>query len=365
MRQPVRFGSGSLAAAGATVLLVEAFHPLLVVPLQAAETAAWLAVLLAGLFALVLHWPVAAQLARLPGGNLMDLARRAAGVPGAIGTGLLVCGLLTYHSGLVVRKTAEMAVSSVYPHTPATFATVALLLCTGYGAWGGRAGLVRLCRSFMPLLAGAIVVILVGSAGWGSIGYLLPFWGPGPGLLLVRSAGLAYMFAPTLLYVLVTAGPVQDRPRLWRAGALCLAGGALLFALAEAVALKTYPLPLGSSVYYLLHRLARLTVGGRFFERIEAIWVLFWVFGTGCHLAAMIQAAATAYAQAFSLQSHRDAVLPLLALMATVGLFPRDIVQTSNWQYASAPFYWGIGLALPLALALLAAGRRRWRRRAG
>lgn len=324
------------------------------------ESAAWLATLLAGLVAFLLLWPVAAVLAARTGGGLIALARTAAGVPGAMATALLISGYVVSHSGLIFRQTTEMTVSAIYPHTPQTVATVALGGCILYGAYGGMAALVRLCRAFLPILVLAILLILAGSFGWGQARFLLPIWGPGPGLLPLRSVTLAGLYTPMLL-MLVAAGQLRDRKGLVRAVAVALAGSALLFAATKAVLVMAYPLPLANSITFPLHELSRLVLGGRFFERIEGVWTLVWVFATAAHLSILVHAAAVAMAEGFGMPDSRVAVPPLVTMMLAVALLPPDQTRAIRWHYAIEPARLAVAFGLPLALALLAA----WRRRSG
>jgi spore germination protein KB len=360
------FGSWSLAAATATVLLAVPFHPIIgYTALRAGATAAWLAVLMAGIVAVALYWLVAASLGALPNGGLISMARVAAGAPAAIITGLLVCSYLVLYSGFVLRRTAEMAVTSIYPHTPQTFPIVALAIAILYSTYGGLNGLVRLFQGFLPFLVLAILVILVGTVAWGEVTYLFPFWGPGPGTVAARSIKLMDLYSPAMLFLLVAAGQLRDRRRLWRAGVVTLGASTVAFVAILVVVLMTYPLPLAYSVTFPLHELSRLVIGGRFFERVEAVWVLFWFLGTACHVSAVLFTAAKAYADAFRMRTHRTAVLPLVALTLVISMFPRDVGESISWHEQEIPFAIGIGFGLPMVLALLATWRRRWAGRAG
>ncbi len=352
MAREIRYGSWSLAAAGLTVLFAQAFHPSMLGVLWAAETAGWLALLLAGLLAFALFWPVAVQVARVPGSSLISLARETGGRPTAVATALLAGGLLVYHSGLVLREASEMAVTLVYPHTPQTFAMVALVICVLYGALGGIDAMVLLCRSFLPVLLLVTVGILFGTLGWGEIRYLLPLWGPGPGLLLARTPLVVAIYSP-LLFLLAGASRLHDRQHLWRAGLVATVGVALLFAAVKVVLVMTFPYPLGSTIAFPLHALARLVIGGRFFERIESLWLFFWVYATACHLGAVLHASAAMYAEAVGFPSHRTAVLPLLLTAGTIALFPPDIGRAIAWHVKLAPVALGIAFGLPFLLVVV------------
>lgn len=356
--QKQQVGSWSLAGAGATVLIVQDYHPIVLAALRAGDTGAWIGMLAAGLLAAALLWPVILCLQRIPGGNLVSLARAAAGIPGAMGTAILVGGILVFQTGFVLRQTAEMAVSSVYPHTPQTFAVTALVLCILYGAWGGTGSLIRLCRLFLPILLLSIALVLVGTYPWGELHYLMPLWGPGAGALLRRSVLLTAMYAPAL-FLLVGAGLVKDRRQLSRSVLVTLGATAGIYAATKVVMVMTFPVPMAHSITFPLHEMSRLVLGGRFFERIEGVWVYIWVFGTACHLAALIHAAALAYADAFGMTSHRTAVFPLVMMSILVAFFPHDQSQAIFWHSMGAPAGLAIGFGLPLLLAGVAALRGR------
>ncbi|MFZ5814535.1 MAG: GerAB/ArcD/ProY family transporter [Bacillota bacterium] len=358
MHREIRYGSWSLGAAGATVLIAQSFHPTMLGVLWAGGTAAWLSILLAGLLSVALSWPVAVQVGRTPGGSLISLARAAGGGAAAFATAVAVGGLLVYHSGLVLREASEMAVTVVFPHTPQTFAMVALLLGALYAAIGGIDSIVILCRAFLPILLLVTGIILVGSMGWGEVRLLLPLFGPGPGPLLLRSPLVAALYSP-LLFLLAGADRLHDRRELWRAGLIAAAITMVVFALVKALLVMAFPLPLGEIIAFPLHAMARLVIGGRFFERIEALWLFFWVYATGCHLGALLHTASAMYAEAVGFPNHRPAVLPMLLAAGTIGLFPPDIGRAIAWHVNVAPVAVGIAFGLPLLLALVSRLRQR------
>lgn len=358
MDRKARFGTWSLAAAGITVLVSLVFHPVYLGPLWVSGTAGWLAFLLGGLLVGLLFWPVAGAVATSPGGTLISLARAAAGSPGAVGTALLVGGLLVYHAGLTLREASEMAVTMVFPHTPQTMAMVALVMGAAYGAYGGIDAIVFLCRAFLPVLLSLLLLVAIGTLGWGEFRYLLPLWGHGGRPLGVGSLLTVAIYTP-MLFLLVGSANLHDRRQLWKA-ALAVAGVATIcFTVLKVVLLMVFPYPLGESVAFPIHALTRLVLGGRFLERIESLWLFFWVYATACHLGAVLHTAAAMYAEAVGFPSHRTAVLPLILLAGTIALFPPDISQTIGWHTGAAPLAATIGFGLPLLLTGAAALRRR------
>jgi|GEM_PF-2336038 len=359
MEKSATFGSGTLAAAASVVVLSRGFHPIVLAALEVGETAGWLAMLLAGLMSASMYGAFSYWTRRLPSGSLDGLARAAAGRLGSMAMACLVAGLLIHHAGLVTRETSEMAVSAIYPHTPQTFPTTGLVLCTLFGAWSGLSSLARLCRGFLALQLFAMAVLLAGPVAWGNIRYLLPFWGPGPAILIGRSFLLTSMFSPVVLFLLIAGGSVTERSRRWWTGCAGIAAATLVLAVIKIVLAKAYPLPLGASVTFPLHALARLITGGRFFERVEGLWVMLWVFGTACHLSVLMHVAAANYARAFGMASHRGPLVTLVLVMTVVAFLPPDQMQTLSWHEGAWPFALAIGYGLPLSLVLLAGLRGR------
>lgn len=352
------YGNRSLAAMAAVAVLAKTFHPVMLLAAEWGQNAAWLVTLLATLLAALLVWPVAAALRRQQAGTLISVARRALGRPGAVGMALSQACAFTFMAAMILRETSEMALTVAFPHSPQTIATTTLLLGAVYIAWGDRSGLVRLGTVLLPLLLAALLVVTVGAMPWGEWWVLFPLWGPGPERLLLGAPVVAKFFAPMgVLFML--AGGVRDRKRLprWAVG-VTLATGTLL-TLVKLVLGVVLPYPKGVAVTFPLHLAARILLGGRFFERLEGLWLFVWVSVTVILSAALLYASAAALQQAFRLQTHRAAVLPLAAVTLTLAFFPENQADTVRLHEGAAGLLAALTLGLPALLAVIALLRGR------
>lgn len=354
------FGSRSLAALGILLTTIQGFHPKMLMMLEAGETAAWLLLLCAGLVGSFLAWPVAAALRTIPNGSLAELIRSVLGRPGLIVTALLYGAGILFASGMVLRETSEMALSAVFPHTPQTFITVAMLVGSVYVAWGEASALVHLGRILLPLLLVSVAMILLGTMGWGEARYLLPLLGPGvPELVTVLPGAVAVQF-PAIMLTLV-ADRVSDRQQLGRwLPAVPAIGGAILAAL-EAVLLMVFAYPIGVNIPFPLHTAARMVMGGRFFERLEGIWVFVWAAVTIVMLGALLHGVSVLYTKAFRLPWRQAAVLPFAAIVLTVAFFPTDQAQTIEWHLTATPTLFYALFLYPAVIALVVLFRQRRR----
>ena len=292
------------------------------VALSTSTAAPW-AVLLAGGLSLLLFWPVASALARRPGKNLIDLALEAGGRPIAILTALLIGSILIGGTGIGIRQASEMAVTGFYPHTPQTFAMSSLILAGALGAALSPPGLIWTGAVAAIPTIGALLLVLVGNVAWGQFRHVLPPTGPG---LLPVAAELLPMtsFFGEVAFLAIIASYVQRAKDLPKAAAWGLGLSTVIGALFVLIYLMVFPLPGGLSFPFPLLEMTRLIHGGRFFERVDLIWVLLWVVGSAGLAAGSIQAAALMLKDAFRLPTHRGAVLPLAVATLASALFPSN-----------------------------------------
>lgn len=355
------YGIRSLAALGVLVVVTQSFHPLLLLPMQAGETAAWLVLLLAAVMATPVGWILAIAMRKIPGSDLIELGKIAFGRGGAVVMSLLFAALFAFMGGMILRETSEMAISSAFPHTPQTFATTTLLVGSVFVAYGDTAGLVRLGRVLAPVVVGALLLVTLGAFPWGRPQFVTPFWGPGPAQLLLRAPAVGIFFAPLNVVSILTRGLNNRRVMVPIASAIPLISGAVLAAV-TLVLNMVLPFPLSVSITYPLHAASRLLLGGRFFERLEGVWLFLWVMTTVVFSGALLHAAAIAICRAFELRTHTPAVLPLATVTMTLAFFPRNQVETVYLHNTAAPFVSLITMVVPLAAALVAL--LRWRRKA-
>lgn len=340
-------------------MLVRSFYTFPRAAALTASTAAPWAVLAAGAAAFLLFWPVAAALARRPGQNLIDLALAAGGRPLAIGVALPVAALLIGGTGIGLRQAAEMAVTGFFPHTPQTFAMASLIAAGALGAAMSPAGLVWIgAVSAWPALA-ALLLVLLGNLAWGQFRNVLP--PAGPGLLPVAGELLPLTsYYGELVFAAVVSRYLTAPRHLVRAAGQAVAVSALTGAAMVLVYLMVFPLPGGLTVPFPLLEMTRLVMGGRFLERVDALWIGLWTLGSAGLAAGALQTAALLFRDAFRLPDHRGAVLPLAVAVLATALFPGN-QENAVAMETFVVRRWGflLTLVLPLLVALLARVRRR------
>ncbi|HWI62839.1 MAG TPA: GerAB/ArcD/ProY family transporter [Symbiobacteriaceae bacterium] len=361
-----RLRLGPLAISTGGLLLTTVFYTFpRAVAIAAATAAPWM-ILVVGALLFLLYWPVLATLARRPGTTLIDLARAAGGRPLAIVTALLLGGYFLASAGITLRQSSEMVVTSLYPHTPQTFAMVSLVAAAAVAAHMSPAGLVWIGAVSAPPILLAVLIVLVGNIGWGQFRNLLPLSGPG---LLPLSTGLLPLTAHfyPFAYLTMFAGLLASPRGLVKGAATVVGVTSAVFALVILFYLMVFPLPGGIDVPFPLFEMTRLVQGGRYLERVDAIWIAFWTFGSAVRLASTLMTTSLMFKHAFRLPDHRGAVLPLTMAILSWALVPANQVGALDIEtYILRPWGFVFVPVAPLAIALVAGWRqRRQHRQAG
>jgi spore germination protein KB len=271
-------------------MLVDAFATLpRGITLKLSTAGPW-AILVAGLIAFLLFWPVAASLTHRPGRGLIDLVQSAGGRPLAVIVTLLLGAYVIAAGGMSLRQFSEMAITSVFPHTPQTFLMSSLLGVAALCAAVSPAALVWVSATVTYPFVGAILIVVLGNFGWGKFALVLPPTGHG----LLPAAGAIMpltSYFGELFFIAALAGYGASPEKLVRCAAKTTAMVAVVWALVVLVCIMVYSVPLGLALPYPLFEMTRNVIGGRFLERIDALWIVVWGFGSAGRLGSMLMAA--------------------------------------------------------------------------
>lgn len=357
-RPGLQFGNRSFLGFGLLLVMTQLYYPGVLIAVRLGQTAAWLLGLIAALLATLLVWPVAAALRRIPKGTLYDLAERAVGRWGAIAYILVLVPALSLVGSIVLRQTAEMALTANYPHTPQTFAVVTLLVSSLLAAWIDSAAMVRAANILLVPLNISFALILAGTIGWGTTGFLTPLWGPGLPKLVVSAPAVSSLFAPLAVLYAMADGVTDRRGLVGSLLGVPVLGG-LQYALHKANLLMVFSYPLGLNTTFPMHQAARLVIGGRFFEHIEGIWLFVWVTCTIAFMGALLHGSGRIFCRAFGIPRFQITLPLLTVIVLTLAYFPRNQAQAVMLSEVIAVPLMLFALVAPAIFAAIAGLRGR------
>ncbi len=293
-------------------------------------SAAWLAVLIGCVAAALMFVPLAALLRRFPGEDLVGIAAKSLGpLPGGLLIGFIVL-FVFFGAATTLREIGETVVGTALPQVPLLVIAVAFAVVMALTGWWGLEATARVAALTAPyLLIGGTALLLLQIPNM-KLDYLAPFWGPGPGRLALN--GLLRSSILSELVLLGFLAPAVARKKIVPSGVYLIILATIILTGTMAIGQMVFPPSVAAENTYPFYELARSIYFGRFYQRVEFLFLLVWVTMTLLSLTVRFYFSVTGFAKIFKLPYYQP-LMPLAALV-TLGvalLFP-DYTTTVFWD---------------------------------
>lgn len=286
---------------------------------------AWLYVLLDGLYVLPLVAMLVYIHAKLKG-DIYTITTALLGKKAAYFVMLLLILAFFSNATSLVRQYAEYTVVAALPDMHLTVALLIYTVGALFTAYLGINGVARCSVIFMPPL----IVAILGAALLLYPFYipyqLLPWQGYGLGNCLLQGfKGVGYNVGFFAIFILAPAfqNSKTIRQSLLRGIASCV----VLKAFVMVVFLMVFGVAVGSEKIVPFFEMVRLIYLNRFFQHIDALFVVAWALLGTLAIAINLFLAAYLVGRLFNLPTIRP-VMPCLAmLVASIALLPENVTQ--------------------------------------
>lgn len=355
--------TGSFGPAEAIILLAisniaRMFLPYPGILTETGASAAWmmplggLAIALAGFYLMYL------VLKKNPGQTVIEITEQAFGSVVGILFNLVTVGFFIAVGALFAREFAEAIIVAALPRVPVSVISLAYLGMGVLGAYLGVEALARTARLSYPYIFGGILLLLLALIPKWDVSGLFPLFGNGPinvfGLGTLSTAGVTeIIFAAVIIQ---STGGIQSF-RLIGYRSMLLGFSALIAVLL----VMNLSFHWGSMAEITLpfYQMARNIYLGRFFQRVESVFVIIWSIVAFIKIAVTLYGGAVALTRTLKLPDYRPLLWPLILIMFMLSLLSPDLPTTvkldADWLriYALIPNY-----LLPLLILAVFSLRR-------
>ncbi|MGE5607047.1 MAG: GerAB/ArcD/ProY family transporter [Bacteroidota bacterium] len=243
--------------------------------IQENYSAAWLVVFLGCLTAIFWFLPLAALLKRFPGEDLVSIAENVTGpLIGKILSGVIVL-FFFISTTLLLRQISEIVIGTALPMIPLVVIIITFTFVMLLPSVWGLESVARVSALITPyLLAGGIGLFLL-QFGNMNPNYLAPLWGPGIKKLMINSFFRSSILSE--LVFLAFLAPFLPKKNPFKTGLILIAVATALLTGAMMVTQMVFPPPVAAEHTYPFYEMARSIYFGRFYQRIEFIFILVWI----------------------------------------------------------------------------------------
>jgi len=365
-------GTGSIMASGPRVGFNEAVaittiflsvkilisHLALVFPLGL--TASWMLPLLHLPVGLIGFAILAWLLNQFPGRTIVEIGEKVVGPVVNSIFALVYFVFFTFGSSLTVRQFSEFMLIGFFPETPISVQILVFMGGAALMVYLGLEALARVARILFFFLGFGLLLLLLMTMNLWRLHGILPLWGPGvPDLLW---AAFCTLGVGSEVFVLALVTPFLPRGRLLKIGVVSLVSAAVVVTVLILVPLLVFTYPVVREFTLPMFELTRAINLGRFFVRIETLFLPLWIFAALVALSAALYSATAVAARALKLPYHRPFILPTVVLILAGAFYPPNFSTTIEWGFVFLAQWSFVPLGMIMTVLVVATLVQRRRR---
>lgn len=317
-------------------------------------TAGWMIPVYITVLALIFFTIIQKLYEYFEGKDIIDIGEKAAGRAGRIITGIIILLYLMNIVSVVLREFAEDMKVIALINSPISFVSMFFILGMIIGSYFGIEALVRFCSVSVPVVTVGFFVIIFGVAPYYDTNNFFPVLGNGIKAIFGKGFFLVSTFSPIIILFLINPF-LKTHKSFKKVGYYSIALSGIFFFLGTFCYLLVYPYPVSNENFLPIFQLARLMEYGRFFQRIESIFVLIWATSALTFLSTGFYFIIYVFRKTFELEYHRPLIWPFIIIIFTQSLIPPNLMVTielENRYYRNV--LWIISFCMPIILLFVA-----------
>jgi len=332
---------------------------------EAGGTAAWMFTAYISALALVGFTVIQALYKPFEGKDLLDIAELAAGSAGRIAVGLVIALGAGWGATAYMRVFSENMKLISLTTSPLSYVELFFVACLVGGAYFGLEALSRIHAFSVPIIATGFMLIMIGVVNYIDFGHLLPILGNGPREIFINGAPKVSVFFE-ILFLFLLAPSLRKHENLKAAGYWSLGLSILFLLISVLVFSSVFPYPSSLEGTVPIFHIARLIKLGRFFQRVESIFLLIWAAAALLYISVCFYFILWAFQKAFRLDYYKPLILPFAIIVMSISFIPTDFTEVMIYEVqVFRQWSWIAAFLLPALLLVLARLRKKKSARKG
>ncbi|WP_161486009.1 GerAB/ArcD/ProY family transporter [Desulfotomaculum copahuensis] len=278
----------------------------------------WLTALLAAIPGLYVAFLVSALGRLFPGQTLVQYLEQILGGPAGKAAGLYYLFFFLQTNAIIVRELGELIATAIMPRTPQVVFAILMVAVCAYGVSQGLEVIARVMELTYPLILALFGLMLILVSGHMQFSRLLPVLEHGIRPVLLASLD-PFAWRGEII-VLAMFLPYLARPARGRRNAIIAVLLTSLLLVLDALASTTVFGVTTARLNYPTFELVRLAGIGQFLTRLDAVWIVIWLFGMFGKVGIFLYATVMAATHLFKLREARPLIAPLSILTIALSL---------------------------------------------
>ncbi len=342
-----------------TVLLLNLLYTQIIlgfprVMTETAGTAAWITIIYASVIMLLAFWLISKLYSRFEGMDIIDISQIAGGGAFRIITGLVMTAYLVYIISIVLREFAEDMKVIILPESPISFVTLFFVAGMIVGAYLGLEAIVRLGAIVVPLITAGFLFITIGVYPYYNASNLFPILGTGPQKIFGEGFFKISIFSAVSILFFI-APYIRTNKEFKIIGYSSILISSCMFLWSVVSYLMVFPYTVSVENFLPIYQMARLINYGRFFQRVESVFVFIWAATALLYLTGAFYFITHVFRKTFKLEYEKPLIVPFAVLVFNISLLPPNLATAIQLEEEYFRKYiWIITVVFPIIILSIA-----------
>lgn len=328
-----------------------------------AGSAAWINVIYTCIITVVFCLLICKLFKPFSSNDILDISEFLGGKFLKTAVGIVYALLFTFITGITLRYLTNSLKLIYFPKAPIVFLLLIFLIPTVISARRGSAAVCKVNLIFTPIFLISILVVVFATIKDFSIEGFLPILGFGAKQTFLVGLNNSFSFSGfAYLYFLIPKLKNPDDFKKIALSSVIISGIYLLLTVISLLML--FPFITFSDELLSIYLLSRVIEFGRFFQRVDAIFILIWILGFFSFLAFSFNIISDILKKILNLKAHREMIYSTASLIFGIALITTNIafikfIQNIVFKYLVISIVFIISLTV-LILANLKQKRRKY-----
>lgn len=315
----------------ALVLTVGINHIILNLPqdiINSTSSASILNVIFVSMIALGIVFLIAKLFEKFPGMDIFDIGKYLGGKWLQFLLQIAFFAYFIFTISILLRSFSEGLKIIFFPRTPVPIIMFLFLMAMIILNKLGKISIIRANLFFMPLVLFSILFIFIANVENFTVQRALPLLGNGVSSTFL--SGLSNLFAfGGISYLYLIPPHLKDQKNYTKIALISIGISSFFLLISVATLLFTFPFVTTSEEIFPLYLAARFIEFGRFFQRLDAVFVLIWILSMIGYLSIAFSFASDIFQKMAKLQSPKWIFSLLALLVFGIALLPQNMEQVS------------------------------------
>ncbi|MDQ2086183.1 endospore germination permease [Herbivorax sp. ANBcel31] len=354
MENKIVFGKAEAISVLVIIITTQLFISFPRIMAERAGTAGWILTIYVTLLSVLIFWIISKMYKNFEGKDILDIGEYVGGNVGRIFVGLIIVIDYVFICSIVLREFSDGLKIIALEKSPISFVMFFFLFGMVFAAFYGLESITRFSAIIVPPVALAFVLIIAGIIPSFSTSNIFPVMGKGAYQLFVGGMPSISVFSG--ISVLFILPPFLNNFNCFKkTGIYSIILSGFFLTVGTLAYTLSVPYPASTEITLPMYAMARNIDLGRFFTRIESIFVLAWSTSAFIYLGIVLFFIVYVFKKTFRLKYHTPLILPMAILIFAFALMPASIMRAFELEaQIFRVFAWIVTFGMPIVLLITA-----------